>query len=830
MGAENSVLEGCLWGDAIDCPPKFPWQLSPVTKPDGTEATVFEPNIPDGKDSDLLKKCALILKTLRHPNIVRFIGYSESSDRVWLATESVVPLVTAVPEMSPEELCVGLCDILHGLDFLHSKLGMNHNNLCLSSIYVSPDGTWKLGGLEHACKFTDATQEYLEKCRAFRHEDSLSPEEKTGNVRIDGALGHARDIFAFGALVDSLLDLVKEKNDIIKTLDQQMSVCSSADPASRPKVTTLLGMTALKSDLLEILSYLKNIAIKSDTEKREFFSHLVERLRKIPETVLARRLVVPLLARFVLLNEWADKLVLPYLLRPKRDSTGTNSSAIQGLLDESLYKQYVINHLFNIFHVHDSHIRLVLLEHFSHYVQLFTRAQLEDDIFIQILLGVRDTDDRIVAASLRALADLVAVLGGDFVIGGSRKSFFFHGLPKKITAQDMVKMEIPQNMSSALSHHKPLLKDLAYGRTLPAGKDSLSVEKERRMKEKEQRREEAKLKREERKKKLKDKTKEVAEGEKQCIESLYIVKENLSTKSKKPESDSEKSEADPPEDKNGLIDVDDVQEKDSSEWSDWEDPERRISAEIEAELESMTSNTEGDAKLQTSPSPYRSQSPPSPPPMKIDWSDVPEADRMIDPWNPSKAAGKTNQNGPLTLFNKPRPTSGSEVKAEKNGDTAKADSEDWGSETWEVDVSSKTLTSPLPHTGLQQPVPSKGNSLKLTTTSTAVKAQVKKPDPKKVSDDLGMGLDIKSIEIKAKPLSPELDFFADMAPSISQSKSKDFLDLLEQESSRQALSATAPSVGGDTSGKEILNGKISEKDSDAKKNNTLFAVMPATED
>lgn len=47
-----------------------------------------------------------------------------------------------------------------------------------------------------------------------------------------------------------------------------------------------------------------------------------------------------------------------------------------------------------------------------------------------MLLGVRDTDDRLVAASLRALADLVPVLGGDVVVGGVRKPFFFHGMPK----------------------------------------------------------------------------------------------------------------------------------------------------------------------------------------------------------------------------------------------------------------------------------------------------------------------------------------------------------------------------------------------------------------
>lgn len=60
MGAENSILEGCQWDDPVECPPNFQWQLSPIKKSDGTEATVFEPKNAEGKDAHLLKKCALV--------------------------------------------------------------------------------------------------------------------------------------------------------------------------------------------------------------------------------------------------------------------------------------------------------------------------------------------------------------------------------------------------------------------------------------------------------------------------------------------------------------------------------------------------------------------------------------------------------------------------------------------------------------------------------------------------------------------------------------------------------------------------------------------------
>ena len=45
-------------------------------------------------------------------------------------------------------------------------------------------------------------------------------------------------------------------------------------------------------------------------------------------------------------------------------------------------------------------------------------------------MGVHDTNDELVAVTLRALADLIPYLGASIVIGPKRKTLFSNALPK----------------------------------------------------------------------------------------------------------------------------------------------------------------------------------------------------------------------------------------------------------------------------------------------------------------------------------------------------------------------------------------------------------------
>ena len=231
-----------------------------------------------------------------------------------------------------------------------------------------------------------------------------------------------------GVLIEEVLNESKDLSqdpDGLALLHFVRTEMKAEDPSARPSLDQVLRHQFFDQTYLKVVDFLSNLAFKTREEKDAFFREITRTLFDLPEKVVASQLTSLLLSRIVLLEQGADQELLPSLLCPagsrrkSYDPQGPNS-----VLCDAYFKEFVVPQLTKIFGVRDTQIRMTLLRYFHLYFKAFPASTLQLDILPLVLLGIRDTDNDVVAWTLRALADLTPVLGASVVVGKNRVKVF----------------------------------------------------------------------------------------------------------------------------------------------------------------------------------------------------------------------------------------------------------------------------------------------------------------------------------------------------------------------------------------------------------------------
>lgn len=435
MGAGQSALKGLeIEEKAVEITDFWTHHSANIEGTNPVRLSVFisEPSLHStasfGKPTPL-EKNAKNLMIHRHPNILKYVSSWSKGSKFFLATEEVKPLVQVIGTETTLQICIGLHNILRALLFLHEKALSSHNNICSSSIYVADDGSWKLGGLEYLCQFSELTASYFRKIKTYRYEKAISPheDELLNNISSDPIV---IDRYAFGVLAEDVLRM--KNDDDVPGLKEFIEYCKqelkTSDTSLVASLSSLLNHSFFSHDFMKIHAFLTELPLKTETEKKEFFLNIVEKLESFPEKIVAEQLGKLLLSRLVLLDPTAQEKLLPFILKPKSQDDLKD----QGLFTVQTFKEHLIPKLLQMFCVRDASIRLLLISHLNLFVHVFEMDELKSRVLPELLVGIKDTDDYLVSTTLHALAELVPILGAATVIGGQRGKLFADGRPMKI--------------------------------------------------------------------------------------------------------------------------------------------------------------------------------------------------------------------------------------------------------------------------------------------------------------------------------------------------------------------------------------------------------------
>lgn len=374
-----------------------------------------------------LERTTKNLMIYRHPSILRFIASWEKGSVHYLATERCRPLSMVLSTQNDIQICLGLRNVLCSLIFLVEKAHVGHINVCMSSIYVTSTGAWRLAGFEHLWPKKDLTAAFLERSQPYRYKNAIDKDE----TRRDSANGIEQ--FGYGVLCEEILSKRSGSNSAtIPNIAEFRKFCvehlRNAKAEMRPALSAILLHSYFSQEFVLIHSFLTELPLKSSYEKQAFFTGLVDRLRTFDEIIVATELIDLLLSRIVVLDESAKHCVIPFILKPR--TSGDSLTAPSPLFASETFIKHVTPKIQQLFRVHDIPIRLTLLEYFSLFMHHFESKEiLSENILPQLLLGIKDTNDQLVAATLRCLADLVPVLGSSIVIGRNRGRLFADGRP-----------------------------------------------------------------------------------------------------------------------------------------------------------------------------------------------------------------------------------------------------------------------------------------------------------------------------------------------------------------------------------------------------------------
>ena len=247
---------------------------------------------------------------------MKFIDSADMDDSLALVTEPCIPLESWIAQLltqkkteassqtNPEqedievklqEVLWGFKCILMAINFLHTKCSLLHGNLGLHSLFVTPNGDWKLSGLELAGNMV--SQPDLDHFIKHAHvlDAVYCPQER---MQVEALTAknppYYIDMYSFGQCMQrafNLLDL-----DMPRSYGKYLSSMLHVDMKKRPTAQKLLESALFNSEHLQFIESIGELALKEPREFLDIVAKMEPKVAGLSRAVCGHK-ILPNLAR-----------------------------------------------------------------------------------------------------------------------------------------------------------------------------------------------------------------------------------------------------------------------------------------------------------------------------------------------------------------------------------------------------------------------------------------------------------------------------------------------------------------------------------------------------
>ncbi|ETO27755.1 N-terminal kinase-like protein [Reticulomyxa filosa] len=283
---------------------------------------------------------------------------------------------------------------------------MIHGQVSPSSIFVTKAGDWKLGGFELAHAYGTAPDYLVGNFDLLP--SRYKPKELAAN---NGSLEvlsknpiHSLDSWCLGCVIYETFNGRFEKpqelsklNNIPKELQQHYKRLLATQAQLRLTTKSLLSSPFFEHPLVRTVTFLDEIALKSDKEKAGFYKSLDQDIESFPIERCKYR-ILPALSHVLEHGSGSNPVILSCVLKISKMLTQEES--------EKMVKPVLIN----LFKNNERGIRINLLKNLDKFVDCLDSKTISKDIFPCVINGFTDQSPVLRECSVRSVLHFASKL------------------------------------------------------------------------------------------------------------------------------------------------------------------------------------------------------------------------------------------------------------------------------------------------------------------------------------------------------------------------------------------------------------------------------------